>query len=120
MAVRASDKPKELSPDELANLVIDYVKQETVEPVRALGRFLSWGIAGALCIAIGTVLLLVGTLRLLQTETGLTGDLSWIPYLIVAILAIGVMALCGWRITAGPAERRRPKTPESSPYSTGS
>jgi len=115
VAVRASDRSRDVSPDELANLVVDYVKQETVEPVQALGRFLTWGIAGSAAIALGTVLLLVGTLRILQTETGLTGNLSWIPYLIVFVLGVGVMALAAWRVTAGPAQRRLPQQPAGKP-----
>jgi len=103
--------PEDTAPDDIAQLVVDYVRQETVDPLRSLGQFLSWGILGSLLIALGTVLLLVGVLRLLQTETGLTGNLSWIPYLIVAMLAIIVMALAAWRVTAGPAARRSiPKT----------
>jgi lysylphosphatidylglycerol synthetase-like protein (DUF2156 family) len=100
--------PEDAGPEDIAQLVVDYVRQETVDPIRSLGQFLSWGILGSLLIALGTVLLLVGVLRLLQTETGLTGDLSWIPYLIVAVLAIIVMGLAVWRVTAGPAARRIP------------
>jgi hypothetical protein len=55
---------------ELLELVIAYAKQETVDPVvrqlKALGR----GIAGAVLLAMGTVLLGLGFLRALQTEFG--------------------------------------------------
>ncbi len=90
-------------------LVIDYVKQETLEPLKGVGRFLIFGITGSLALCIGLVLLLVGFLRLLQTETGTTfaGNLSWVPYLIVAVTAAAVIGLTAWRITAGPANRRR-------------
>jgi len=92
---------------EAVQLVIDYAKQETVGPIRGLGRFVGFGVAGSIALSIGTVLLLIGLLRLLQTETGstFTGNLSWIPYLIVAAVALIVMALAGWRITQGPARR---------------
>ena len=90
-------------------LAVAYIRQETVEPVRGLGRFMVFGIAGSLAIALGSVFLLVAVLRLLQTETGaFHGNLSWIPYLIVIVLAAGIIALSAWRITAGPAQRRRP------------
>lgn len=91
-------------------LTIDYLKQETVGPLQGLGRFLVYGIVGSLALCIGTVLLLVGLLRLLQTETGTTfaGDLTWIPYGIVAVVAVAVMALTAWRVAKGPAERRLP------------
>ena len=42
------------------------------------------------CPGLGVVLLLLALLRLLQTETGTTfaGNLSWIPYLIVTVVAV--------------------------------
>ena len=71
--------------DDALNLTVDYLKQETLEPLTGLGRFLAWGVAGSLAIAIGILLILLGILRLLQTETGtaLTGDWSWVPYFVV-------------------------------------
>ncbi|HUZ10455.1 MAG TPA: hypothetical protein VMU76_09835 [Acidimicrobiales bacterium] len=90
-------------------MVIAYFKQETLEPLSGLGRFLLYGIAGSLAIAIGTVILLVAVLRLLQTETGaFHGNLSWVPYVIVLVLAAVIIALSLWRVTAGAARRRLP------------
>jgi Putative Actinobacterial Holin-X, holin superfamily III len=105
-------QPLRQSGNDAAQLVIDYIKQETVEPVQNLGRFLGYGIAGSFLLCVGLLLLLVGLLRLLQTETdtAFTGDLSWIPYLIVTVVGLGVMGLAGWRVTKGQAERRLPAT----------
>lgn len=96
---------------EALQLVVEYVKQETLTPLKGLGRYLLFGIVGSLALCVGLVLLLVALLRLLQTETGTTfsGDLSWLPYLIVCAAAVMVMGLAAWRITKGPAARRRPK-----------
>lgn len=92
---------------EAISLVIAYVKQETLEPVKGLGRFLLFGVAGSMAIGLGTVLLLVAALRVLQGETGaFHGNLSWVPYLIVMVLALAVIGLAAWRIVAGPAARR--------------
>ena len=46
------------------------------------------GIAGSFFLAFGILLILLGVLRLLQTETGtaLTGDWSWVPYAVVVVL----------------------------------
>lgn len=70
---------------ELRDLVITYVKQETLVPLKQLGRYAGFGIGGAVLLGIGVALLGVGGLRALQTETGetFTGDWSWAPYLIV-------------------------------------
>ncbi|MGV3760445.1 MAG: phage holin family protein [Actinomycetota bacterium] len=74
---------------ELWQLTVDYAKQETVDPLKGLGRFVGFGIGGAFALGIGVTLLLLSGLRALQTETGtaFTGNLSWIPYLIV--VAVG-------------------------------
>jgi hypothetical protein len=89
------------------HLVLDYAKQETLGPLKALGRFLAFGLAGSLALAVGAVLLLVAGLRALQSETGtsFTGHLSWLPYLITAAVAVAVAVLAAWRITKGPGAR---------------
>lgn len=94
-------------------LTVAYVKQETLQPLRALGRFVLFGTVGSIFLAVGLVLLLVASLRILQTETGeFHGDLSWVPYAIVAVMAVVIMALAAWRIVRGPAARRRPVRPD--------
>ena len=89
-------------------LVLAYAKQETIGPLKSLGRFLLFGLVGSVAITAGTVLLLLASLRALQTETGssFTGHLSWVPYLIVAAAAIAIMGLAAWRIVRGPGTER--------------
>jgi Putative Actinobacterial Holin-X, holin superfamily III len=98
---------------EFVQLVVDYAKQETLEPLQGLGRFVGYGLAGALALSVGLIIVLIGVLRLLQTETGstFTGNLSWIPYLITGALALIIIALAVWRITRGPA---MPTAPDHS------
>jgi hypothetical protein len=95
------------------HLVLDYAKQETLGPLKSLGRFLVFGLVGSVAITVGAVLLLLAGLRALQTETGssFTGHLSWLPYLIVAAAAVAIMGLAAWRIVKGPGtQRHRPAT----------
>jgi hypothetical protein len=96
--------------DDAFQLTVDYLKQETIEPLRGLGRFLYMGIAGSFCLAFGILLILLGVLRLLQTETGtaLTGDWSWVPYAAVVVLGLAVIGVAAWRITAGPGQQKLP------------
>lgn len=110
MARFQSDGLRESGGDAV-QLVIDYVKQETLDPLKGLGRFLGLGIVGSLTLCVGVVLLLVALLRLLQTETAGTfdGNLSWLPYLIVAVVAMVLIGLAVWRVSSGPAARRLPK-----------
>jgi hypothetical protein len=97
--------------DDAYQLTVDYLKQEVVEPLRGLGRFLYMGILGSFFWAFGLLLILLGVLRLLQTETGtaLTGDWSWVPYAVVVVLGIGVIAVAALRIQAGPGQRKMPE-----------
>ena len=55
---------------ELFGLLRRYVIQETVTPLKTVGRTLLFGSIAAVLLGIGTVLLLLGVLRVLQTETG--------------------------------------------------
>jgi hypothetical protein len=85
---------------ELWELSTAYAKQETIDPLRGLGRFLGYGIGGAILFGLGSILLLLAGLRALQTQTDttFTGNLSWIPYLIVVAAALVLISLFLWRI----------------------
>ena len=76
--------------NDLISLIIAYAKQETLGPLKNIGRYIAFGLAGALLFAIGGVLLALAALRAIQAETGphLTGNFSWVPYL-------GAVLLCG-------------------------
>ena len=80
---------------DLAPLVVGYVKQEPLEPVRGLGRFLAFGAAGVVVGGTGLFLLVLGGLRLLQEETGsaFRGHLSFLPYVIALVVCGAVAAL---------------------------
>jgi hypothetical protein len=99
MSETGTDKSLPTLATELWDLVRAYAKQETVEPLKGLGRSVGFGLLGALSIGTGVVLLAVAVLRALQTETGDTfdGNWSWVPYLIVLVLCsvVTVLALKG-------------------------
>lgn len=80
---------------EVAELLKAYARQELLDPLAAAPRWLAMGVAGSALIALGSVSVLLAVLRALQTETGtaLEGNLSWVPYLVTAlVLAAGVYA----------------------------
>ena len=97
--------------DDAFQLTVDYLKQEVVEPLRGLGRFLYMGILGSFFLAFGLLLILLGVLRLLQTETGsaLTGDWSWVPYAVTVVLGIAIIGVAALRIQSGPGHRKLPE-----------
>lgn len=95
---------------ELRDLVVAYVKQETLIPLRQLGRYVLFGILGTLFLGLGALLLGVGALRLLQTETGdtFTDSWSWAPYgiVFVALLLGGTLT---WMARGARRDRKREK-----------
>lgn len=86
---------------ELKDLVVAYAKQETVDPLRNLGWYLFYGLAGAVSIATGIIFGLLALLRALQELPALNRPrlvngvvvaehrLSFAPYLIV--VAVGAI-----------------------------
>ncbi len=102
MAARDDDSTKSIPQvaSELWELSTAYAKQETIDPLKGLGRFLGFGVGGAVLLGIGSLLLLLAGLRALQSETGstFTGNLSWAPYLIVVAGAGLLIALVVLRV----------------------
>ncbi len=75
---------------ELYELVVAYFKQETTEPLKALGRVLAFGILGSLLLGTGVVFAAVGVLRVVQQETSaFDGNWSFVPYVIVIVALLG-------------------------------
>jgi hypothetical protein len=83
---------------DLIDLLGRYLRQETVDPLRASGRVLINGILSALFSGLGLVLLAIGGLRGLQEIHFFVGWWSWLPYLMMAAALSGVTALALSRI----------------------
>jgi hypothetical protein len=81
--------------NELKELLVAYAKQETVDPVKSLGRYLGFGLAGSLLMGLAAILLPLALLRALQAETGtaLTGNWSWVPYAVTLVVVALVLGL---------------------------
>lgn len=95
-----SKKADDASVGEVIDFVKAYAKQETLGPLKGAGNWLGYGVAAALSLGLGLVLLLVGLLRLLQTEwdRSATGNLSWLAYLITLLVAVALLVLTILRI----------------------
>ena len=95
-----SKKTDDASVGEVIDFVKAYALQETVGPLKGAGRWLGFGFAAALTLGLGLLFLLIGLLRVLQTEwdrSG-TGSLSWLAYLITFIVTVILLALTILRI----------------------
>ncbi len=81
---------------EMQRLLVDYAKQETVEPLKTLGRYLGLGIAGALVMFMGVFFTGLATLRLLQSLDAFEGGswMSTLPYLVtIVVLALAIVLI---------------------------
>lgn len=97
-------KSDKKSGDALGNtiqMVKDYARQETLGPLRGWARYLAFGSAGAVVLGIGLVIVAVGVLRLLQTETSAFSGpaTSIVAYLITLAACVVVIVLVGWQIS---------------------
>lgn len=112
---------------ELWALLRDYAKQETVGPLKNLGRQLGLGLAGSLAVALGVFLLGISILRGLQDHVQLFADHPWAQYLVVTVFYVLAIALIARRLRTptptGPAATATPSVeaalePPAAPRST--
>lgn len=119
MALSLKDLPETLQ--DLKDLLVAYAKQETIDPLRNLGRYLGFGLAGISLLTMGAFFLGMALLRFVQTMTGdwVNDPWSWVPYLapiafyvlviVVAVSRIGKGGIgAATPATAGPANAKRP------------
>jgi hypothetical protein len=103
--VADSDLPSTPSPSvpigEVIDLVKNYARQETLAPVRGAGRWIAFGSAGAVLLGTGTLLLVLGLLRLIQNEFAPTFEGRWmslVPYAAALVLCLVVIGIAVSRI----------------------
>ncbi len=84
---------------ELKSLVIGYAKQETVDPLKTLGRYIAFGLAGSILIGAGLSMLLLALLRGLQSiETLQDPTWNWVPYLVTGSVGVAMVAGFMWKL----------------------
>ena len=83
----------------LRELVVAYAKQETLEPIKGLGRYIGFGLGAGILVGLGALFFQLGLLRVLQDQTGttFTGNWSWVPYAIVVVVSLVVAGLIWWQ-----------------------
>jgi hypothetical protein len=97
---RPTPRRDQASVGEVIDYVKTYAKQETVGPLKGAGRWIGVGAAAAVSFGLGLALLMLGLLRLLQSEVDFFNRdrLTWLPYLIVLVVTALVMGLAATRI----------------------
>lgn len=95
---------------EIFDLVKAYAIQETATPLAGIGRYLKFGVPGALLLGLGFFFLALSGLRGLQEIDSFNGGedgIGWFvfaPYLIVFAVAAMILGFLATRITKGLTE----------------
>jgi hypothetical protein len=90
-------------PQQLTDLIEmskDYLRQETIDPAKRLGKHAGMGICGAILIALGAFLALLGVYSLLNM---VLPESEWYVVLarfITAVVAAALAGLVGWRLSS--------------------
>ena len=90
------DRPtggSDTSDSDIVELVVAYAKQETIGPLRGVGRWIGWGIASMIFVSVGIVLVILGSLRLMQSFSAFDGAWSWVPYGTCLVLCAAVVGV---------------------------
>lgn len=95
---------------EVWDMVVAYAKQETIDPLRTIGRYVAYGIGGMAVITLGVVMLGFSLLRGLQDIDVFDGFWKWVPYLALVILFGGLTAIAVKQISRpSGAKKAAPK-----------
>jgi cytochrome c biogenesis protein CcdA len=107
MSVPASDASKPpgrgsagSSIGEVIDTIKAYAQQQTIGPLKNVGRWLAYGAAASFTLSIGLLIMLLGLLRLIQAEweRSATGALSWLAYVITLVVTVILLAIVLSRI----------------------
>lgn len=89
------DMANRLGPLDFFDQVKEYARQELLQPLKAIPRWIGFGLVGSALLMLAGILTTIATLRVLQEETGSTfsGNLSWAPYALTLLGVVIVLAL---------------------------
>lgn len=85
--------------EETVDLTVAYIREETMGPLRGAFRWLGVGLMASVAVVIGTVLTVLGVLRLLQDLLSEMGT-AWsvVPYFVAVVSSIAWTAVVLSRI----------------------
>ncbi|WP_419853417.1 hypothetical protein [Candidatus Poriferisodalis sp.] len=94
MTVPRRDSGLRAEISELVGMLRSYIVQEAVGPLRGLGRYVLFGLTGAIGVSLGVVLGALGVVRVLQAETDLfNANWSFVPHVAGAVFLLMAIAL---------------------------
>ncbi len=94
------DTKQDASLGEVIEFIKTYAKQETLDPLKGAGRWLAYGAAAAFAMGLGLMIVLLGLLRLIQTELEDLAEWqwSWAAYAITLVVTAGLLVITLMRV----------------------
>jgi len=100
-ATKNASKGAKAEIGDVIELVKGYARQETVGPLRGAGRWLGYGVGGAILLGFGSAFVVLGLLRMIQNEFGPSFDGRWtslLPYFFAFLLSVAIIGVAVSRI----------------------
>ena len=79
--------------DNMLNVLRNYIRQETIEPIRSLFGSVIFLFIGSLAVSIGFIFISIGLVAFLQEIDGMDTWFSWVPYLCGSLFLVCVVFL---------------------------
>ena len=76
--------------ENMLEILRNYVRQETIEPIKSLFGSVLFLFIGSLFISLGFISISIGIVRFLQRFDGLHAWFSWVPYLSGSLSLLGM------------------------------
>lgn len=89
---------------EFTDMSKEYLRQETVEPAKQLGRYAGFGVGAAICFGIGAVFLAIAGARLIIGALPEGPNWSALGYLIATVV---IALMSGLLLKLGAEDRKR-------------
>ena len=95
VAFRSEKQASSAREGELFDLVVAYARQETIEPLRGVGKWIVRGLVSMFLVSLGVVLVSLGLLRAVQDLSGSTFDGAWsfVPYVFGVMFSVVIVAV---------------------------
>lgn len=84
---------------DLVETSIAYLRQETIEPAKRLGKQAGMGIGGSLLLGLGAFVAMLGLYALLKMVLPESEWYRVLARLLTALIAAGAAGLVGWRMS---------------------
>ncbi len=103
---KSTSESEKKSTSDVFELLLNYVKRETLKPIKGAGRWIVFGLLAALSLSIGIVLGAIGVLRLAQALLfSDSTSWSWTNYVIALVVCVAILFFTVSKIRKGTLQK---------------